>query len=78
MSYTECYINLYRQKIKIYITYRYTEVLPQITDKDKEQCDGFMCYIPEQFDSSKTMQYYYVEDVWLYVGSTSLYDYNQV
>ena len=44
-------------KTKIYMTYKYTEVLLQITDEDKEQFDGFMCYTPEQFDSSKIMQF---------------------
>ena len=42
----------------------------------EEQFDDFMCYIPEQFDSSKVMQYYYADDTWLYLGNTSLYDYN--
>ena len=76
MSYTECHMELYGQKIKIYTTYEYTDILPQITDEDKEQFDDFMCYIPEQFDSSKVMQYYYADDTWLYLGNTSLYDYN--
>ena len=39
MNYTECHMELYGQKLKIYITYEYTEVLPQITDEDKEQFD---------------------------------------
>ena len=78
MNYVSCYLDLYRQKTKIYSTYEYTYILPQITDEDKEQFDDFMCYIPEQFDSSKMMQYYYVEDVWVYLGISSSYDYNQV
>ena len=76
MNYTECYIEFCRQKLKIYITYEYTDIFPQITNEDKEQFDDFMCYIPEQFDSSKVMQYYYADDTWLYLGNTSLYDYN--
>ena len=78
MNYVSCYMDLYGQKTKIYSSCKYTDIFPQITDEDKKLFNVFICYIPEQFDSSKMMQYYYVEDVWLYVGSTSLYDYNQV
>ena len=77
MSYIECYMDLYGQKTKIYSSCEYTDILPQITDEDKKLFDAFICYIPEQFDSSKMMQYYYVEDVWVYLGSTSSYDNNQ-
>lgn len=76
MNYISFYMDLYGQKTKIYSSCEYTDILPQITDEDKKLFDTFICYIPEQFDSSKMKQYYYVEDVWLYVGSTSLYDYD--